>query len=103
MRRRSVVPPMPSEVYSDKAIAGRCSTPSEPIAARSLASSRRRRQRLLRSKQNNEFVAGAVYVSGADRKDGVGWFGLLQQILYSRLHRVQVMHVFVAGFADGCG
>src|SRR5882724_7746413 len=73
------------------------------MAARSLESSRRMGRRVLRSKQDHEFAAGAADVSGTDGEDGVGGLCFLQQKFNSSLHGAEIVDVFVAGFANGGG
>src|SRR2546421_6872790 len=73
------------------------------MAARSLESSRRMGRRVLRSKQDHEFAAGAADISRTDREDGVGGLCFLQQKLDAALHGAEVVDVFVAGFANGGG
>src|SRR4029077_4475842 len=103
MRRRSVVPPMPSEVSSAKDEARRSSTSSAGRAATIWASSMRMGSGVLGSQQDHQLVAGAASVSGANGQDGVERASLAQQELDAFLHGAEVENVLVASFADGVG
>src|SRR5271165_4174036 len=101
MRRRSVVPPMPSEVSSAREVAERWSIPSAASSAMSLGSSMRMVGGMLRAEKDHQLVAGAADVAGADGKDGVAGFGVFQKKFDGILHGADVVNVFVAGFANG--
>src|SRR5258708_1221609 len=101
IRRRSVVPPIPSEVRLARAAPCCSSTRSSASAATIFGSRMRMRCRMLRSQQNHEFIAGAADVAGADGKDGVSGAPLLQQVLDAFLHGVKIVDVLVTGFANG--
>src|SRR5713101_4686557 len=101
MRSKSVVPPIPSDVSSAIEAPERISMPRSASLALSLGSSTRIGTRMLRTKQNHQFVAGSAHVSGADSKDGVAGPGVLQQKFDGVLHGTNVMDVFVSGLADG--
>ena len=58
---------------------------------------------MLRAEQDHEFIAGSTDVSGANGKNGVAGFGLLQEKFDGRLHRAQVVNILVPSFADGGG
>src|SRR6266404_1125132 len=100
MRSRSLVPPMPSDVSSAMEVPERISMPRSASSALSLESSTRIGARMLRTKQNHEFVAGSADVSGTDREDGVAGPGVLQQKFDGFLHGTNVMDVFVSGLAN---
>src|SRR5580704_872110 len=105
MRSRSVVPPIPSEVCSDKEVPGFSWTPSPGSAATSLGFSMRMMFvcRVFGPEKDHEFVAGAADVSSADSHDGVAGAGFVEQELDSSLHGAVVVDVLVAGFANGVG
>src|SRR5260370_17107130 len=101
MRSKSVVPPMPSEVSSARAAPCFSSTLSATILATIFGSRMRMRCRMLRSKQNDEFIAGPADVAGADGENGVPGTRLLQQVLDAFLHGAKIVDVLMTGFANG--
>src|SRR6266853_6578977 len=101
MRSKSVVPPMPSEVSSARAAPCFSSTWSSASLATMFGSRMRMRCRMLRSKQNDEFIAGPADVAGADGENGVSGTRLLQQVLDAFLHGAKIVDVLVTGFANG--
>src|SRR5260370_26409811 len=101
MRSKSVVPQMPSEVSSARAAPCFSSTWSSTSLATIFGSRMRMRCRMLRSKQNDEFIAGPADVAGADGENGVPGTRLLQQVLDTFLHGAKIVDVFVAGFPNG--
>src|SRR5580704_5775822 len=103
MRRRSVVPPMPSEVKSESAERPRNSTPRSGKAATILGLSMRMGCGVLRSEQNHQLVAGAADVARADRQDRVAGARLAQQVLDAFLHRLEIENVLVSSLANGIG
>src|ERR1700719_4068448 len=103
MRRRSVVPPIPSEVRLDSAEPLRNSTPSSGKAAAILGFSMRMGCGVLRSEQKHKLVAGAADVACADGEDGVAGMRLAQQVLHAFVHRLEVENVLVPGFPNGIG
>src|ERR1700692_4618970 len=103
MRRRSVVPPIPSEVRSESVEPLRNSTPSSGKAAAILGLSMRMGRGVLRSEQNHKLVAGAADVARADGEDGVAGASLAQQVLDALVHRRKVEDVLMPGFTNGAG
>src|SRR6202140_1059109 len=103
MRKRSVVPPMPSEVRSASEARRRSSTPSSASAATMLASSMRMGSRVLGSEQNHQLVAGAAYVAGPDGENGVERARFPQQVLNTFLHGANVRDILVSGLTNGIG
>src|SRR6266481_2649037 len=101
MRSKSVVPPMPSEVRPASAALFRNSTCISASLATILGSLMRMMRRMLRSKQNHEFIAGTADVARADSKDSVPRTRLFQQVLDAFLHRTKIVDVLVPGFANG--
>src|SRR6266853_310860 len=101
MRSKSVVPPMPSEVSSARAAPCFSSTWSSASLATMFGSRMRMRCRMLRSKQNDEFIAGPADVAGADGENGVSGTRLLQQVLDAVLHGAKIVDVLVTGLANG--
>src|SRR5580704_5650773 len=103
MRSKSVVPPMPKDVSSARDVPGRSSTPSSGRARTILGSLTRMVCGMLRSEQDHQFIAGAADVSGAYGEDRVAGPRFAQQELDSRLHRAEVVNVFVSDFLNGVG
>src|ERR1035438_7164510 len=101
MRRRSVVPPMPSEVRLESAELLRNSTPSSGKAATTLGFSMRMCCGVLRSEQDHKLVAGAADIACTNGEDGISGARFAQQMFDAFVHRLNVEHVFVAGFANG--
>src|ERR1700676_4357934 len=103
LRGRSGVPPMAREVCAARAIPGCSSTRSSDSAETSVGSARRMRGGMLRCKEDHEVVAGAADVACADGEDGVAGAGFAEEKLDAVLHGVEIVDIFVAGFADGRG
>src|SRR5580658_571969 len=103
MRSKSVVPPMPKDVSSARDVPGFSRAPSSGRAATSLGSLTRMVCGVHRSEQDHQFIAGAADVSGTNRKDRVAWSCFAQQELDSRLHRAEIVNVFVSHFSNGVG
>src|SRR5450631_1650125 len=103
MRRRSVVPPIPSEVRLESAELLRNSTPSSGNAAITLGFSMRMGCRMLRSEQDHKLVAGAADVARANGEDGVAGARLMQQMLNAFVHRAKIENILVTGFANRVG
>src|SRR5215467_4331956 len=103
MRSRSVVPPMPREVSSDRFAAGWSSTPSSAKLASNWGSLMRMFGGMLRSEKNHEFVAGAADAACADSQNRVAGARLLEQELDAFLKQMGVVDVLVAGIANGVG
>src|ERR1700722_12832484 len=103
MRSKSVMPPMPREVSSAKEVAGFSCTPSSGSATTIWESSMRMMCRMLGPQEDHQFVARAADVSRTDRKYRVAWTRFSQHELDARLHRAEVVNVFVAGFANAIG
>src|SRR2546422_568737 len=101
MRSKSVVPPMPKDVRPASAAPCFSSTFISASLATILGSRMRMGYRMLRSKQNHEFIAGPADIASADGKDGVSGTRLLQQVLDTFLHGVKIVDVLVAGLANG--
>src|SRR5215471_16622392 len=106
MRSRSVVPPMPSEVKPDRAMAGCSSTPSAASSPIVLGSLRRMALRdvvgrVPGAKQDHQLVAGAADASGPDGENGVSGPRVFQQKHDAVLHRADVLDVLMACFTDG--
>src|SRR5258708_2540551 len=103
MRRRSVVPPMASDVSSASEEARRSSTPNSERAATTLGSSMCMGSGMLSPQQNHELIAGAADVAGADGQDGVEGTRFAEQVLDAFLHGAEVEDVFMPGFANRVG
>src|SRR5260370_32872056 len=101
MGSKSVVPPMPSEVSSARAAPCFGSTWSSASLATMFGSRMRMRCRMLRSKQNDEFIAGPADVAGADGENGVSGTRLLQQVFDAFLHGAKIVDVLMTGVANG--
>src|SRR6267143_1769305 len=103
MRSKSVVPPMPSEVKSDRDALCCSSTFSSASLATIFESLTRMWCRMLRSQQNHEFVARPADIARANGKDGVSGTRVFQEVLDAFLHRTKIVDVLVTGFANGGG
>src|SRR6266850_1718986 len=101
MRRRSVVPPMPRQVNSAREVPWRSWASSFARPATILGSLMRMVGRMLRSEQDHELIARAADAACTDGQDGVTRARLLEQKADAFLHRSKIMHVFMAGLADG--
>src|SRR5712664_4840003 len=101
MRSRSVVPPMPRYVNSAREVPWRSSTSSFASPATILGSLMRMVRRMLRSQQDHELVARTAHAACTDGQDGVTRACLLEQKADAFLHRTKIMHVLMAGLADG--
>src|SRR5260370_5796848 len=103
MRSKSVVPPMPSEVKSDRDALCCSSTFSSASLATIFESLTCMWCRMLRSHQHHKFVARPADIACADGEDGVPRTRLLQQVLDAFLHGMKIVDVLVTGFANGGG
>src|SRR2546426_5261644 len=92
---------MPKDVRPASAAPCFSSTFISASLATILGSRMRMGYRMLRSKQNHEFIAGPADIASADGKDGVSGTRLLQQVLDTFLHGVKIVDVLVAGLANG--
>src|SRR6202453_1591395 len=99
----SVVPPVPSEVFSLNETPACNSTPSSFSRAASGFSLIRIRTRHLGSKQHGELVEHAPNAAGADGKDSVTRTRFPIQKFHPRLHRAGEDYILVARRADGFG
>src|SRR5260370_11696338 len=92
---------MPREVSSGRAAAGFGCTWSCASLATMFGSRMRMRCRMLRSKQNDEFIAGPADVAGADGENGVSGTRLLQQVFDAFLHGAKIVDVLLTAFPNG--
>src|ERR1700760_2416219 len=86
MRRRSVVPPIPSDVSSDSAVPERNSTPSSGNAARIFGLSMRMVEGVLRSEQYHQLVAGAADAARTYGQDSVARPRFFEKMFDALLH-----------------
>src|ERR1700685_1260809 len=99
----SVVPPIPSEVFSLNEPPACNSTPSSFSRAASGFSLIRIRTRHLGSKQHGELVENAANAAGADGKDCVTRTRFPIQKFQPGLHTARGHYILVAHRADGFG
>src|SRR5712664_3469254 len=92
---------MPRQVNSAREAPWRSSTSSFASPAAILGSLMRMVCRMLRSEQNHELVARAADAASTDGQDGITRARLLEQKADALLHRAEIMHVLMAGLADG--
>src|SRR5579872_414358 len=100
MRSKSVVPPIPSDVSSDRACPGRSSTPSSGNAASIFGFSMRMVKGMLRSEQGHQLVAGAADIARTYGQNSVARPCFLEQVFDALLHGREIEDVFVAGLAN---
>src|ERR1700683_5797386 len=99
----SVVPPIPSEVFSLNETPACNSTPSSLSRAASGFSLIRIRTRHLGSKQHGELIEHAPNAAGADGKDCVTRTRFPIQKFHTSLHRAGEAYIFVARRAHAFG
>src|SRR6516164_2470067 len=107
IRKRSVVPPMPSEVISASDTPGCTSTPNSVSAEATLGSSMRIPHSVvdpqLGAQQHHELSAGPAHVARRNRQNCVSGPGFAEQKLDGLLHRTVVMHVLMPRLANTVG
>src|SRR6516164_6048597 len=107
IRKRSVVPPMPSEVFSASDAPGSTSTPNSVSAEAIWGSSRRIPHSVvdpqLRAQQHHELSTRPAHVARPNRQNCVSGSGFAQQKLDGLLHRTVVMHVLMPRLANAVG
>src|SRR5579885_47260 len=94
-RSRSVVPPMPRDVWPASDTPCRSSTPRSGSADRSLGSLRRIGDRVFRSEKDGKFTAGAADVACSYVKDRIARPRFAQQKFDALLHRAVVVDVLM--------
>src|SRR5712664_1268834 len=92
---------MPRQVNSAREVSWLSSTSSFASPATILGSLMRMVCRMLRSEQDHELIARAADAACTDGQDGVTRARLFEQKADAFLHRAEIMHVLMAGHADG--